>query len=91
MQRGNGIGIAHAQFEELRRLVAIPLAVGLVDHQQHGRVGFAVHDFLVAAQDLGHFLVGRRDAADGVNDEQDNIRILNGDLGLGADLLDKIG
>ena len=90
MQRRDRVRFAHTQLVELQRLIAAGSAIGFVDHQEDRRPGCPSHQPLAAAQDLGHFLVGRGDAAVRIGQEQHGIRLLDGQLGLGADLLDEI-
>ncbi len=91
VQSGDRQRVAHAELVELERLRAQRLVVAAIDDQQDGGRLPAAQRALCAAQDGGDFVIGRRDAAGGVDQKEDGVGRADGLLGLGADLLDVVG
>jgi len=79
----------HSQFKKFRRTAPQTGAIRLVDHQQNRGIRAAIANLLAPAQNLGNFPVGGRHAADGIHNEQDHIRFLDGDFCLGSNFLNK--
>ncbi len=75
----DGDGGVEAEGVELDRIGLAGRIVALVDDEDHRGLG--------AAQAIGHLVVQGRQPGVGIDDEQDEVRLLDGDAGLVLDPL----
>ena len=92
MQCGDRVRLAQSQLIELAHVLTARFAFALIDHQEDRRPEVPVRELLlIPAQDIGHFAVRGSHTSLAISQEQDRIRVFDGDQRLLLYLLDKIG